>query len=190
MSTPTFPQMQHFFRLVEEGKITSSNLQTFLEGPARFLVGLQTTRSQSSNLTFLINRAVGENNLRGIHPLITPEHFPIKIGGALRSVSLMVERYLDGEKRWDGPARLVKEGYTLANIYDLANFLYDHSNEVAKWERVYASSKDSCSVCGDYSEDPAVLGPFVTVEGTFRRFWLDNSRAQMHSRYGILVLCK
>jgi hypothetical protein len=31
MSNPTFPQMQHFFRLVSEGKITAENFQSFLE---------------------------------------------------------------------------------------------------------------------------------------------------------------
>src|SRR3989339_1386520 len=30
---PTFPQMKHFFRLVDEGKITSKNFQVFLDKP-------------------------------------------------------------------------------------------------------------------------------------------------------------
>src|SRR3989344_4068460 len=36
MATPTFPQTQHFYRLVEEGKITAENFQTFLGNPNKF----------------------------------------------------------------------------------------------------------------------------------------------------------
>ncbi|HRH23516.1 MAG TPA: hypothetical protein PK295_02720 [Candidatus Magasanikbacteria bacterium] len=39
MSEPTFPQMQHFFVLVGEGKITAENFQSFLENPNKFFEG-------------------------------------------------------------------------------------------------------------------------------------------------------
>ncbi len=37
MTTPTFPQMQHFFALVAEGKVTTENLQKFLGNPSGFV---------------------------------------------------------------------------------------------------------------------------------------------------------
>jgi hypothetical protein len=134
MANPTFPQMQHFFRLVDQELITSANFQGFLQNPARFLVGFPTNYDQDISLKKLIERAVGPNNVLNINSDITPERFPLK-GNGVRTVNARVEPYLDGETSEQAAKRLVAAGHLLGNTADLAGFLHDHfsTSSVSSW---------------------------------------------------------
>lgn len=76
MATPTFPQTQHFYRLVEEGKITAENFQTFLANPNKFFEenGFPVPIDYGKSLVDMIvaGRYDWKNNN------ITAEHFPIE----------------------------------------------------------------------------------------------------------------
>lgn len=183
MSTPTFPQMQHFFRLVQEGKITTANFQAFLQNPASLLVGFPTTYDQSLGLMALIKAAVGHD--QGILEDIPKECFPLKGTCVVRTVNLRVEPYLNGETSEQAATRLVAAGLILANIWDLAGFLHDHPDEVEKrkdW--VLAISEDSR--CG--YPDGRVSVPCAFVDGVRRNFDLHSFFCELSSGNGVLVV--
>ena len=182
MSKPTFPQMEHFFRLVEEDKITVANFQAFLQNPGRFFAGFPVSYDQSLGLVSLIQRAVGERNLRNIDRDITPQRFKLA-GTGVRTVNLRVEPSLDGETPEQAAIRLRKVGHTLRNTGDLAGFLHDHPDEVEKWAWVLAISEDS-----RWSRSGGnVCVPCAFVGGACRLFHLHGLRGQLDSRYGVLV---
>ena len=85
MAIPTFPQMQHCFRLVDEGKITAENFQTFLENPNKFFEdnGFPVTVDFGMSLVDMI--AAGNYGWKNGD--ITVEHFPI-VGSGTTDVKL------------------------------------------------------------------------------------------------------
>lgn len=182
---PTFPQMQHFFRLVDEGKVSSANFQAFLENPNRFLAGFPVSYDQSLGLKELIRIAVGKNNLGNINPDITQERFKLA-GTGVRKLNLKVVPYLDGETSEQAAVRLVADGHILANTGDLAGFLHDHPKEVEKWMWVLAISEDSRWT---FSASDVRM-PYARVDGASRYFRLFVFRDQLSSVCGVLVACE
>ena len=182
---PTFPQMKHFWKLIDEGKITSANLQAYMENPNSFsIAGLPVTYDQSMGIRKLAEKAVGPNNLGNINSDITPERFPLKGTGA-RKVKARVVPYLDGETSEEIAVRLA--GCAFGNTGDLAGFLHDHPEEVEKWGWVLAISEDSRWA---HPDDGFVYVPRVVVSGAGRGFGLGGFRRQLGSDYGVLVLCE
>jgi len=182
VTKPTFEQTQHFYRLVEEGKITRANFQAFLEKPTKFVADFfATTVNNGVGLISLIKLAVGPNNLSNINSDITPERF--KLGEGVRDVKLQVLPYLDGETSEDCAKRLVSEGHTLENTGELAAFLAQHPEEVERWSWVFALGEASRWE----HPDGSVSMPCAGVDGTDRGFDLDWFGRQCDSRYGVLV---
>ena len=87
-TTPTFPQMQHFFRLVDEGKITAERFQAFLENPNRFFeeTGFPVTVDYDMPLDAMID--AGKYDWKNDD--ITVEHFPIEGTGTVECKLLLV----------------------------------------------------------------------------------------------------
>lgn len=184
MSTPTFPQMQHFYRLVAEGCVTSANFQAFLQNPARFLAGFPISYDQDIGLVPLIERAVGPNNLGNINRDITPARFKLA-GTGVRSVTCRVEPYRNGETSEEIYDRLKGTVPGFGNTGDLAEFLHAHPEEVEKWPGwVLAISEDSRWA----DSDGRVLVPGACVGGARRGFGLFGFRGRLGSGYGILVV--
>ena len=142
------------------------------------------TYDQSVGLVPLIERAVGRANLNNINRDITQKRFPLK-GTSVRSVKCRVEAYLDGETSEQAAKRLTDAGHVLASTGDLAGYLHDYPEEVAKWSGwVLAISEDS-----RWSfPDGFVVVPYAYVLGAYRLFDLDDFRNQFDSIYGVLVL--
>lgn len=182
---PTIPQIKHFWKLIDEGKITSANLQAYMENPNGFsALGLPVTYDQSVGLKKLIELAVGSGNLGNINPDITPERF-LLWGTGIRKVKARVEPYLDGETSEQAAKRLTAKGCVLGNTGDLAGFLHDHPEEVEKWNWVLAISEDSRWARPGVGY---VVVPDVCVGGASRLFSLRDFRHQLNSVYGVLVL--
>lgn len=146
--------------------------------------GFPTTYDQSVGLRKLIELAVGEYNLANINSNITQDRFPLN-GTDVREVNLRVEAYLNGETSEEAAERLVPAGHSLANTGDLAGFLHDHPDEVAKWNWVEAISEDSRWTYPGGS----VMVPFACVGGACRCFNLFNFRRQHDCSNGVLVRC-
>jgi len=133
----------------------------------------------------LIRRALGPNNAGNYNRDITPERFPLK-GTDVRTVQAQVEPFLDGETGAQAARRLVNSGHVLANIGDLAGFLFDHPKEVEKWILVVALSEDSRWS----APDGYVFVPYASVDGSFRSFDFGGFRSEFDSDFGVLVLCE
>ena len=139
---------------------------------------------QSMGLTALIERAVGPRNLDSINHYIIPERFSLK-GKGVWAVKCRVEAYLDGETSEEAAKRLTTAGHILGNTGDLAGFLHDHPDEVAKWQGwVLAISEDSRWA----DSDGVVCVPDASVYGTRRSFSLGGFRRRLSPRCGVLVL--
>ncbi|MBU1146656.1 hypothetical protein KKD80_03875 [Patescibacteria group bacterium] len=155
------------------------------ELPTEMTVG-GVTYDQSIGLAKIIERAVGRENLGNVNRDITQERFPLK-GTGVRKVLCRVEAYLDGETSEEAAKRLLEAGHTLGNTGDLAGFLHDHPEEVAKWNWVDAISEDSRWT----DPDGSVLVPYACVGGAYRYFFrLNDFRLQHNSSDGVLVLCE
>lgn len=148
-------------------------------------LGLQVVYDQSLGLRKLIERAVGPANLGNINPDITQERFPLK-GTGVRKMNFRVEPYLQGETSEQAAARLTSAGFTLGNTGDLAGFLHDHPDEVAKWWWVFAISEDSRWA----DSGGIVYVPCADVFGAHRHFGLSDFRNPRDSDRGILVACE
>lgn len=150
-------------------------------------VGFSVIYDQSLGLRKLIELAVGSANLGNINPNITPERFPLS-GTGVRKGNFRVEPYLhlQGETPEQAAARLTKAGFTLGNTGDLASFLYDHPDEVAKWSWVSAISEDSRWE----DTDDYVRVPYARARGARRYFDLSDFRFPLGSSYGVLVACE
>lgn len=136
---------------------------------------------QSLGLIALIHRAIGSGNIGNSH--ITSERFKLA-GTGIRTLNLRVEPYLDNETSEEAAVRLVKAGHTLCNTGDLAAFLYDHPEEVAKWNGwVLAIGEDSRWT----NPGGCVYVPCAGVFGANRGFSLNDLRRQLDSDYGVLV---
>ena len=139
---------------------------------------------QSLGLVALIKRAVGERNLGNINSNITPERFKLA-GTGVRRVLCRVEPYLDNETSEQAAVRLTAAGHILGNTGDLAGFLHDHLEQVAKWPGwVLAISQDSRWTY----PDGRVYVPYANVDGAYRSFNLYGFRGQLNSDYGVLVV--
>lgn len=139
---------------------------------------------QSVGLVPLIERALGERNVGKFNTDITQDRFSLK-GNGVRSIKCRVEPYLNGETSEQAAQRLTDAGYTLGNTGDLAGYLHDHPEEVAKWPGwVLAISEDSRWAV----PDGVVLVPVACVDGARRVFRLFGFRGQLASFCGVLVL--
>ena len=138
---------------------------------------------RSIGLVPLVKRALGKNNADNFNTDITQARFPLK-GTDVRKVKARVEAYLDGETREQGAKRLADAGHIIGSTGDLAGFLHDHPDEVAKWGWVDALSEDS-----RWTDSGGNVGvPCAYVDGADRDFLLFVFRDQMYSDYGVLVL--
>lgn len=139
---------------------------------------------QSVGLESLIERAVGQGNPGNINRDITQERFPLK-GTGVRQVLCRAEACLDGEMSEQAAKRLADAGRILASTGDLAGFLHDHPEEVAKWQGwVLAISEDSWWT----APSGRVCVPCACVRGAHRYFYLFDVRNQLDSKHSILVL--
>ncbi len=143
--------------------------------------GLLTTYDQSIGLRKLMERALGEPNIRNINWDITQGRFKFGMVG-IRTVNLWVEPYLDDETSDQAARRLVATGHTLANPGDLASFLHDHPEEAAKWAWILALSEESRWV---YFGSAFVI--YAYVSGARRGFSHCDFRDRLNSRDGVLV---
>jgi hypothetical protein len=139
---------------------------------------------QSIGLVALIHRALGERNAGNFNTDITPERFPLK-GTGVRKGLCRVEAYLDGETSEEAAKRLTDAGHILGNTGDLAGYLHDHPEEVAKWKGwVLAISEDSRWA----DSGGSVYVPSACVDGAGRYFCLLDFRGRLSSPCGVLVL--
>ncbi len=134
----------------------------------------------------LIERAVGPACLGNISVNITEERFPLK-GTRVRSVKCRIEAGLDHETRENAAKRLTDAGHVLASIGDLAGFLHDHPDEMAKFGGwVLALSEDS-----RYTKESVgfVYVPCAAnVGGADRYFSMCDFNDELTSLWGVLVL--
>ncbi|MEK9158650.1 MAG: hypothetical protein AAB673_01495 [Patescibacteria group bacterium] len=148
-------------------------------------VGLLTTYDQSIGLVALIKRGLGPNNDGNFNPDITQARFPLQ-GADIRTVHLRVEPFRNNETSEQAANRLMAAGHILADTGDLAGFLYDHPQEVAKFAWVVALAKSARWA----DPDGHVCVPYACVDGSYRRFILGSFRFQFRSAYGVLVRCE
>jgi hypothetical protein len=135
---PTMRQIKHFWRLLDEGLITSANLQTYLENLDQTMPIFSTVVDNTMGLKPLIRKAVkaaktGDVN---IDSDITAERFEVEY--KVRPVTLGIARFQEGESGRDCATRLMSEGFVLENICELAAFLDTFPANVAKYDEVVA----------------------------------------------------
>ncbi len=147
--------------------------------------GLLTTYNQSLGLTELIRLAVGPNNMGNINLNITQARFPLQ-GAGIRTVHLRVEPFRNNETGEEAADRLTAAGHILADTGDLAGFMHDHPQEVAKFTWVVALAK---SARWTYP-DGLVRVPCAYVIGSYRDVRLDIFRLRFGSARGVLVRCE
>lgn len=77
---PTFGQLEHFFRLVAEGKVTLENFQPFLESPDYCFehCGFPVSVDYSKSLAEMIDAATNSMRNWGVHPNVTAEHYEVE----------------------------------------------------------------------------------------------------------------
>ncbi|MFA7654455.1 MAG: hypothetical protein WCX97_05500 [Candidatus Magasanikbacteria bacterium] len=182
---PSFEQLEHFFRLVTEGRVTAANFQAYLEKPGRYLAGLPVTYNCDLGLVELIKLAVGKNNLNNINSDITQERFPLRGTGIIKA-NCRVEPVSASETKEQAAARLVAAGHILADTGDLAGFQQDHPDEMEKWGWVYVLAETARWA----GPGGGVLVPGAGVSGANRNFYLDYFRDQFNSGNGVLVRCE
>lgn len=141
------------------------------------------TIDQSMGLVPLIERGVGQDNLGNFNRNITPERFSLT-GMGVRKVRLWVEPCLSGETLEQAAERLAPT-HTLENAGELAGYLYEHPEEVAKWAWVFAIGEKS-----RWAGSGVVLVPSAFVSGADRDFSLFGFRDQFASFCGVLVSSK
>lgn len=143
MSKPTAEQMEHFYELQKKGVINSTNLQAFLEKPGRSIPGILTVYDQSEGFNVLVQQACTKYgySLR-IGAGIDQRNFP-RAEKLVRRVQLRVEPYRSHETSQQAASRLAMAGYTLADVWNLAGFLYKHPEEMKRWRKVLAISHTS-----------------------------------------------
>ncbi|MBI5022866.1 MAG: hypothetical protein HZC05_01710 [Candidatus Magasanikbacteria bacterium] len=158
--------------------LRNGNLKVIKRGPFR------TIYNQAIGLRALIKMAVGKKNVVNINRHLTPEHFKLAWTG-IRAVNLRVEPLLDDETGEQAAARLVAAGRTLADVGDLACFMYDYPGEMRRWEWVFA-----ISVSSRWADDGMgkTFVPFASVRGAHREFKLFFFNNPLNRQsHGILV---
>jgi len=167
-------------RLAAEAKLGAK----INEPPVKKTDGFLTRYDQSFGLWRLVKRAIGP--IGNVDSNITPERFPIT-GTDVRTVKLRVEPFaLFGEDSGKAAAYLTAIGYTLANIGDLAGFMYSHLGEVEEWNMVVALSEDS-RWADHYGN---VYVPFAKADSDQGRcFGIISFLDPFYSNTGVLVIC-
>lgn len=185
---PDPEQFARLFLLERDGKLTHDNLEAFLRDPDRFSGGFTISYDQSLGLQKLIERAVGRTNFRNINPSIVSERFPLE-GNGTRKLKVKVAPYLMGENVDEATDRLVEDGYTFANVGDLAEFTHIHHAEVERWQWVHVIGEKVWwqGQNNDGTSVSCASVPCVSVAGHHRYFNLEAAHNRLTTKHGILV---
>lgn len=115
-----------------------------------------TTVKTQNGVMDLIRQAVGNDGI--FDPQLTEVSFQ-HVGKYTRYVKLILKPALRGETKSGATKRLEAEGYQLENTAELASFLAQYPNEVAKSDIVIAAGSASLQ----RNESGRILAPFAFI---------------------------
>jgi len=118
VNPPTYGQISHFFRLVEEGLVTGENFQGFLEKPDQFL---RTKFPVLVNYGFNLVEMIERGKYDWKNDEITPKNFKIEGSGEI-PVDLVLVHFGESITTQDVKQRLSDQGLVSAKIEHLLAF--------------------------------------------------------------------